>query len=107
MNNFDLIVAWNVLERSYRPAAVPAHLLARLQRGGILLIGGHFDYSQSSTPKDQQLTGSFAEIQQLLGGPAAVDALNDGAATELYAAYPHSETTASLKTVRFFAFRKK
>lgn len=107
MTNFDLIVAWNVFERSYRPSAIPAHLLARLQRGGVLLLGGHFDYSQSSTPKDEQLQGTLQEMQQLLGGATTVDVLNNGAAAEVYAAYPQSETTAALKTVRFFAFRKK
>lgn len=107
MTSFELIVAWNVLERSYKPTAVPLHLLSRLQRGGILLIGGHFDFARSTAPKEQHLQGTADELLGLLGGSTLVEALDNGAAHEVYAAYPVSTTSASLKSVRFFAFRKK
>lgn len=80
MANFDAIVAWNCLERSYRPAAIPPHLLSRLNRGGLLVIGGDFQWSEEFTRRSEWLCGAgphdprdpFDEIFKALGGAEAV-----------------------------------
>ncbi|EPY36412.1 methyltransferase [Angomonas deanei] len=44
LKDFSLIVCWNCLERSYRPSAIPAHLMGRLEKGGIIVIGGDYNW---------------------------------------------------------------
>ncbi|CUG90323.1 Hypothetical protein, putative, partial [Bodo saltans] len=106
MSNFDLIVAWNVLERSYRPTAIPAHLLSRLNRGGMLIIGGHFEFNETLSARETWITGNKQDaLVALLGGAAAVEVV--GEPIVLHAAYPESETNAKLKKLVLIAVVKK
>ncbi|CUG90380.1 formylglycine-generating sulfatase, putative [Bodo saltans] len=106
MSNFDLIVAWNVLERSYRPTAIPAHLLSRLNRGGMLIIGGHFEFNETLSARETWITGNKQDaLVALLGGAAAVEVV--GEPIVLHAAYPESETSAEVKRVTLVAIIKK
>lgn len=106
MTGFDLVVAWNVLERSYKPSAIPPHLLSRLNRGGLLIIGGTFEFSETVAHRQHWITGDLAQsIATSLGGDIAVEAI--ALPFSLFALFPRSETAGDLKELRFFAFRKK
>ncbi|EPY18740.1 generic methyltransferase [Strigomonas culicis] len=52
LDHFSLIVCWNCLERSYRPSGIPAHLLSRLEPGGILVIGGGLRVGQHQAERE-------------------------------------------------------
>lgn len=58
LDNFSLIVCWNCLERSYRPSAVPSHFLSRLDRGGVLIIGGDYNWSNICTTNPTEDVGT-------------------------------------------------
>lgn len=104
MTNFDLIIAWNCLERSYRPNYVPNHLLGRLNAGGLIVIGGHFEWDEGNARKETWITGDKHEaLMALLGGPSVVEPVGD---TIIFTAFPSSEAVADVKKCSFYAFRK-
>lgn len=100
MADFDLIVAWNVLERSYKPRAIPQHLLSRLNHGGILVVGGHFEYDEAVSHREHWIYAD--EIVASLGSGVEVVA----APFEVYAAFPKDGRSAILRNYIFVAVKK-
>ncbi|KEG14416.1 generic methyltransferase [Trypanosoma grayi] len=113
MKDFSLILCWNALERSYKPADIPPHLLSRLENGGLLIIGGGCVWSESGTPVKERFCGESArkeglseeEVYKLLGGEATVERV--GEPIDVVVAFPEMHHAAKLKKVRFFTYRKK
>lgn len=135
LNNFSLIVCWNCLERSYRPSTIPAHFLGRLSQGGLLVIGGDYNWSNirtatsddeasgSSTSKsssrkqsvdntylsDPLITSKSANMQdeifKLLGGEAAVERVGEPVAIPVV--FPHNDCGAEVRIIHLAAYIKK
>lgn len=120
LSDFSLVVCWNCLERSYRPSAIPAHLLSRVVKGGLLVIGG--DYNWDNIKKDAEDAGGCdntyltdrlittkqdmqQEIFDLLGGADVVERV--GEYVSIPVAFPLTEDTASIRIMKFAAYRKK
>ncbi|KAK7200022.1 5-histidylcysteine sulfoxide synthase [Novymonas esmeraldas] len=120
LTNFSLVVCWNCLERSYRPSAIPAHLLGRVVKGGLLVIGGDFNWDniKNSAEDADRMDNTYLtdrlitckgdlqhEIFQLLGGSDAVEQV--GEQVSIPVAFPRTEDTGSTRLMRFVAYRKK
>ncbi|CAJ1010268.1 hypothetical protein Q4I28_005582, partial [Leishmania naiffi] len=123
LSDFSLVVCWNCwncLERSYHPSAIPAHLLGRVVKGGLLVIGG--DYQWDNIKKDTEDTGTQdntyltdclvtskgnlqEEIFRLLGGSDAVEQV--GEVVSIPVAFPTSEGTADIRVMKLATYRKK
>ncbi len=114
MTHFDLIVAWNaVLETSYRPSAIPALLLSRLNKGGIIIFASTYAWSEGSAERSAWLTNTSdtdrttpkEALLAALGGSDAVEAVGD--AVNLHALYPETERTARYGCFQVLSYRKK
>ncbi|AIO00050.1 5-histidylcysteine sulfoxide synthase, putative [Leishmania panamensis] len=120
LSDFSLVVCWNCLERSYHPSAIPAHLLGRVVKGGLLVIGG--DYQWDNIKKDTEDTGTQdkryltdclvtskgnlqEEIFRLLGGSDAVEQVGEVASIPV--AFPTAEGTADIRVMKLATYRKK
>ena len=120
LSDFSLVVCWNCLERSYRPSAIPAHLLSRIVKGGLLVIGG--DYNWDNIKKNAEDAGNMdntyltdrliasksdrqKEIFDLLGGSAAVELV--GEKVSIPVAFPTAEATGDIRVLHFATYRKK
>lgn len=76
MTRFDLIIAYGALERTYRPQIVPAHLLERLNPGGLLVFASHYQWNPQNAPRSEWIRPSKPsstvreEIKALIGASA-------------------------------------
>jgi len=52
LDKFDVIVAWNVLEQTYKPSAVIPHLATRLKPNGVLLVASSYSFNESVAPRE-------------------------------------------------------
>ncbi|KAG5490457.1 hypothetical protein JKF63_00577 [Porcisia hertigi] len=120
LSDFSLVVCWNGLERSYRPSVVPAHLLSRVVKGGLLVIGGDYDRDNLTKGTDDvdkkdskyltdRLIGSKeshqSKIFELLGGGDVVEQV--GEVVSIPVAIPKTESTADIRVLEFATYRKK
>lgn len=114
MANFDLIVAWNnVLESSYRPTSIPAMLLSRLNRGGVVIFASTYGWSEAVADRSAWLTNTSDDdtttpkeaLLAALGGSEAVEPVGD--AVDLHALYPMTDRTARYGCFQVLSFRKK
>lgn len=120
LSDFSLIVCWNCLERSYCPSAIPAHLLSRLVKGGLLVIGGDFNWDNiKKTAEDADKLGNtylsdslvvaegnrHENIFQLLGGTDVVERV--GAPVTIPLAFPQNDEQGVIRQLQFMAYRKK
>lgn len=119
LDNFSMIVCWNCLERSYRPSAIPAHLLSRLQPGGLLIIdgGSHWDniektrtdVSSDNSYTTDPLFAAKGDIQesifQLLGGEHHVTCV--GERFKVPVAFPEDDGKAVVRIVELAVYLKK
>jgi len=58
LNEFDLILAWDAIDRSYAPKAVLETLASRLCTGGVLIVITHFSWDAKVTPPSEWLCGN-------------------------------------------------
>ncbi|CCW59617.1 unnamed protein product [Phytomonas sp. EM1] len=121
LDNFSLIVCWNCLEQSYHPSAIPSHLLGRLQKGGILVIGGDYNWShikyslsdekgksldvQTADPLVNSVGDKQEKIFELLGGSAAVDRV--GETVSIPVVFSQNDNMAEIRIVHLNAYLKK
>ncbi|CCW67402.1 unnamed protein product [Phytomonas sp. Hart1] len=120
LDDFSLIVCYNCLEESYHPSAIPSHLLSRLQKGGILVIGGdynwsHIKHSLSGEKENGEAsisdplvnyTGNKQEkIYELLGGSAAVDRVSE--AISIPVVFPKNDSMAEVRIFHLNVYLKK
>lgn len=115
MTNFDLIVAWNLLERTYTPRAVPPHLISRLNSGGILVIAAHYQYDEKIAHADARIergmspTNPDAKVESTAA--AMADLLRDVAelvepASALSAIFPQTARVGLHANMEVLVFRK-
>eukprot|EP00758_Cryptobia_borreli_P004376 Tbor_TRINITY_DN4340_c0_g1::TRINITY_DN4340_c0_g1_i1::g.7774::m.7774 len=113
MTNFDLIIAFNVLENHYQPEAIPAHLVGRLNPGGILIVASTFDwqhikkkytqYKESILPPLLRRGADHVlEIEKLIG--SHVSRIMEP--RKYLALYPDSTTSGKVQTLIVTAYRK-
>ncbi|ESL09092.1 hypothetical protein TRSC58_03195 [Trypanosoma rangeli SC58] len=113
MTNFSLIVCWNTLERALAPAAVPPHLLSRLEEGGLLVIGGQYEWIEGRSPVKEYWDATASsrvgipeeEMYKLLGAESAVERVGDP--IDVVVAFPASDRVINVKKVYFTTYRKK
>ncbi|ORC90164.1 generic methyltransferase [Trypanosoma theileri] len=113
MKDFSLILCWNTLEKSYNPTAIPPHLLGRLNKGGLLVIGSRFALSDLNTseekPKDEdspQYEGlTEEELFNLLGAEVTVERV--GEPLKVKVVFLELDGVAKLKSVQLVTYRKK
>ncbi|RNF04048.1 generic methyltransferase [Trypanosoma rangeli] len=113
MTNFSLIVCWNTLERALAPAAVPPHLLGRLEEGGLLVIGGQYEWIEGRSPVKEYWDATASsrvgipeeEVYKLLGAESAVERVGDP--IDVMVAFPASDRVVNVKKVYFTTYRKK
>jgi len=55
--NYDVIVLQQVLEQSYQPKKVLAHIQQRLNRHGLLIIASNYQFTKQVTDKNNWLGG--------------------------------------------------
>ena len=111
MTNFDLIVAFNVLENTHSPYLVPRHLLSRLNVGGILVVASSFAWSEvcNVDPALSPLYAPDADHMQVIRTMLTADGAAQEVpvdATEVTAIYPDSLSTGTVRTVKIAAFKK-
>ncbi|KAF8276327.1 5-histidylcysteine sulfoxide synthase [Trypanosoma cruzi cruzi] len=113
MKDFSLIVCWNTLERSSAPAAIPLHMLSRLEEGGLLVIECQYEWVEGG-PLARESRGEtslprkgFAEeeIYNLLGAESAVERV--GEPFEVVVAFPESDSVVKLKKIHLATYLKK
>ncbi|CAG9577830.1 conserved hypothetical protein [Leishmania major strain Friedlin] len=120
LSDLSLVVCWNCLERSYQPSAIPAHLLSRVAKGGLLVIGGDYNWDnikKNAEDADKQdntyltdplitFKGNYqTEIFHLLGGSDAVEQV--GEVVSIPVAFPKTEDTADIRVMELATYRKK
>jgi 5-histidylcysteine sulfoxide synthase/putative 4-mercaptohistidine N1-methyltranferase len=54
---FDLVLAANLLDYLYSPAAFLTSISSRMRRGGILVLASSYSWDEAYTPRDQWLGG--------------------------------------------------
>jgi 5-histidylcysteine sulfoxide synthase/putative 4-mercaptohistidine N1-methyltranferase len=112
LDKFDLVVVWNVLERTYKPQAVPAHVVERVNKGGIIVFASSFAWDpkyanesawfQPSTESNGPVKTAADFIRATLRGIAEeVDTQR-----ELLAFAPHSTRHGDTQVVTVLSFRK-
>ena len=111
MTNFDLIVAFNVLENTHSPHLVPAHLMSRLNVGGVLVIGSSFVWGEvcnvdvANSPLYAADADHLQVLRDLLVADGAAEEVSTDASS-VVAAFPDSLSTGTLRTVKVTAFKK-
>ncbi|KAG5497292.1 hypothetical protein JIQ42_03776 [Leishmania sp. Namibia] len=120
LSNLSLVVCWNCLKRSYRPSAVPAHLLSRIEKGGLLIIGGDYTWdnikknAEDADKKDDTyftdpLITSKGDLQKeifnLLGGSETVEQV--GEVVSIPVVFAKTEDTADVRVMQLAAYRKR
>lgn len=100
LKDFDLVVAYGALERTYRPSFVPTHLLSRMNPGGVLIILADYAWCPKAAHEAEWLQAPASGEQT---ARAVIKSLIGAAATEV--AEPTQMSVAVPDTTRSGHFR--
>eukprot|EP00759_Apiculatamorpha_spiralis_P020486 PhF_6_TR25819/c0_g1_i1/m.36449 len=112
LQDFDLIVAWDVVDRSYNPQAVLEALAKRLVSGGLLVIVSAFRWNAKLTPQAAWLSGTgfddfrnpLQEVAKILA-PVNVQQVVVGPELTIYE--PSTTKTGFIGTATFSVWKKE
>ena len=97
LTGFDLVLAFNIMDQntSYNPKTVPAHVMGRINQGGILFV---------AEPKNKQHANALSAAQYIEEIGAAGEVVAQPSAVSLYV--PETEDGGKIVEFEIFAVRK-
>lgn len=94
LTNFDLVLAFNIMDQntSYNPRAVPAHLLTRINAGGIIVVAEPTQKVNANAPSTADYIAALGDAAEVVAQPRT------------FALWIPDETEEGGKTVNFDVF---
>ena len=110
MSNFDLIVAFNALENTHSPHVVPAHLMGRLNAGGVLIIASTYDWQPNCAPERTHIPlfdSANCPSEVIAGLVAEAGGVKVAEPFTITGMYPTSATSGTVQPITVSTFVKK